>query len=57
MAQGKVKMLRPPHFWAGAKPGVQEDQRYGRYTKPQVRAMKNGTYDWAVHTMRPVKGS
>lgn len=56
MAQGKVKMLRPPHVWENGKTGVQEDKRYARFSRKQVREMKNGVYDWAEHQFRPLKG-
>lgn len=45
-----AKLLRPPHVWIGKS--LVEDRRYVRWTLDQIRAMKNGTYDWSTHTER-----
>lgn len=41
--------LLPPFIWVNQKAGLQEDHRYQRWTKEQIRAMKNGTYAWPDH--------
>lgn len=58
MAQGKVKMLCPPLTLDkdDGKSKLLEDRRYARWSKQQVRAMRNGTYDWASHSERPLRG-
>lgn len=45
--------LHPPLIWMGQKAGLVEDRRYQRWTPAQVRAMRNGVYDWSKHVERP----
>lgn len=52
-----VKMLQPPLVWSQGTKAVEEDHRYQRWTKMQVRAMKNGTYDWKNHVETPIGGT
>lgn len=44
-----VKTFRPPFVWANQKTGLVEDPHAVRWTPAQIRAMKNGIYDWANH--------
>ena len=48
------KQLRPPFIWNGKQPI--EDTRYARWSQDQIKAMKNGTYDWSKHEEKQVLG-
>lgn len=52
----EAKILKPPFKWDNQKSGLQENQQYRRWTEEQVRAMKNGTYDWSKHEEVRVNG-
>lgn len=45
----EAKILRPPFKWSDQKLGLLEDGQYKRWSVVQLRAMKNGTYDWKEH--------
>lgn len=51
MAQPKqhkpAKLLRPPFRMVGDE--LVEDSRYQYWTEIQIKAMRNGTYDWSKH--------
>jgi hypothetical protein len=45
--RGKSKTLRPPFVWNGRE--LVENVQAKRWGRAQLRAMKNGTYDWNAH--------
>lgn len=51
------KVLRPPFVWRSQKAGLVEDERYQRWSQQQVRAMRDGTYDWSTHQEARADGS
>lgn len=49
-----AKLLKPPHVWSTEMRAVVENRRFKQWSVDQVRAMKNGTYNWEAHEEKPV---